>query len=243
MKKTLIVALMMVAGIAQAACEGEQRIVDNPKGLSESSRAVWAKQLASCLENAKDRAIADEKYAAEAKIRAEEQRQKEAKLEEKWNSFKEPKIDSPTYYRDKYAQEVGRNKLFEEEFGEQCIGRFSKEVDKWCLMLLRKSNYTYLDERILAGTKRMADEEPAWVESRIAYAAEEKKRQAEVDRLAKLPGVRIGMTANQVINQTSWGRPSSVNRTTTSAGTREQWVYGSRNYLYFTNSILTAIQN
>ena len=254
MKKTLIVALMMVAGIAQAACEGEQRIVDNPKGLSESSRAVWAKQLASCLENAKERVIADEKYAAEAKIRAEEQKQKEAKFEEKWNSFKESKFDSPTYYRDKYAQEVGRNKLFEEEFGDQCIGRFSKEVDKWCLMLLRKSNYTYLDERILAVTKRMADEEPAWVASRAEekkrqaevdrlYAAEEKKRQAEVDRLAKLPGVQIGMTANQVINQTSWGRPSSVNRTTTSAGTREQWVYGSRNYLYFTNSILTAIQN
>jgi hypothetical protein len=73
MKKTLIVALMMVAGIAQAACEGEQRIVDNPKGLSESSRAVWVKQLASCLEDANERAIAEAKREAEqAVLRAEE---------------------------------------------------------------------------------------------------------------------------------------------------------------------------
>ena len=59
MKKTLIVALMMVAGGAQAACESEQKIIDNPN-LPESSRTVWVKQLASCLENAKERAIADE---------------------------------------------------------------------------------------------------------------------------------------------------------------------------------------
>lgn len=239
MKKTLIVALMMIAGGAQAACESEQKIINNPN-LPESSRTVWVKQLASCLENAKERAIADEKYAAEAKIREEELAEKQKQKEAKWNSFKEPEVDSPTYWRDKYAQEVGRNKLIEEEFGEQCIERFSKKLDKWCLIF--KSNYKYQDpDRPFS--KRMADEEPAQVASRIAYAAEEKKRQAEVDRLAKLPGVRIGMTSNQVINQTSWGRPSSVNRTTTSAGTREQWVYGSRTYLYFTNSILTAIQN
>jgi len=229
MKKTLIVALMMVAGVAQAACEAEQRIVDNPRGLSEESRAVWVKQLASCLENAKERAIADEKYAAEAKIRAEELAEKQKQKEAKWNSFKEPNPESDTWARDQYAQALGRNKLIEEEFKDQCPG-----LDEWCLMA--KSGYKYKSSALMKIDKEMADAEPAQV-------AAEKKYKAAAARLAKLPGVRIGMTADQVINQSNWGRPSSVNRTTTSAGTREQWVYGSRNYLYFTNNILTAIQN
>ena len=229
MKKALIVALMTLSSVAQAACEGEQQIVDNPKGLSEKSRAVWVKQLASCLENAKERAIADEKYAAEAKIRAEELAEKQKQKEAKWNSFKEPKPGSGTFARDQYAQALGRNKLIEEEFKEQC-----PSLNEWCLMA--KSGYKYEGSTLIKMYKEMADSEPAQV-------AAEKKYKAEAARIAKLPGVRIGMTTDQVINQSSWGRPSSVNRTTTSAGTREQWVYGSRNYLYFTNSVLTAIQN
>ena len=65
----------------------------------------------------------------------------------------------------------------------------------------------------------------------------------ETKRLASLPGVRIGMTSDQVLKETSWGKPRSVNRTTTTRGTREQWVYGYPNYLYFENGVLTSIQN
>jgi hypothetical protein len=55
-------------------------------------------------------------------------------------------------------------------------------------------------------------------------------------------GARIGMTTRQVLNS-SWGKPSDINRTTTAAGVNEQWVYGNSSYLYFTNGILTAVQN
>jgi hypothetical protein len=55
-------------------------------------------------------------------------------------------------------------------------------------------------------------------------------------------GVRIGMTQKQVL-ASNWGRPDSINKTTGSYGTHEQWVYGGRNYLYFENGILTTIQN
>jgi hypothetical protein len=51
------------------------------------------------------------------------------------------------------------------------------------------------------------------------------------------------MTAKQVIEKSSWGKPQSINRTTTRHGVHEQWVYGSRSYLYFENGVLTAIQN
>jgi hypothetical protein len=59
----------------------------------------------------------------------------------------------------------------------------------------------------------------------------------------KKEGVRIGMTVQEVI-ESSWGKPEHVNRTTSTYGTREQWVYpGYHNYLYFENGVLTSIQN
>lgn len=84
-------------------------------------------------------------------------------------------------------------------------------------------------------------------QERDAYFKAEAERQAEEAaeraRLKALPGVKIGMTAKQVLEGTSWGKPETINRTTTKRGVDEQWVYDGRNYLYFTNGKLTAIQN
>jgi len=68
--------------------------------------------------------------------------------------------------------------------------------------------------------------------------------EAERQRLAKArkEGVRIGMTTKQVL-ESSWGKPESVNRTTTARSVNEQWVYGGGSYLYFDDGVLTAIQN
>lgn len=82
------------------------------------------------------------------------------------------------------------------------------------------------------------------------YAAQADKLTAEADRQdqaeerkrKRSKGVTIEMSKEDVL-ASSWGRPESVNSTTTSRGTREQWVYGGRNYLYFENGVLTAIQN
>lgn len=51
---------------------------------------------------------------------------------------------------------------------------------------------------------------------------------------------KIGMTELEVYGS-SWGYPKSINKTTTAAGTREQWVYDF-GYVYLTNGIVTAIQ-
>lgn len=53
--------------------------------------------------------------------------------------------------------------------------------------------------------------------------------------------VWVGMTKAQA--QLAWGEPDSVNRTTTRRGVLEQWVYGSRSYLYFADGVLTSYQN
>lgn len=51
----------------------------------------------------------------------------------------------------------------------------------------------------------------------------------------------IGMTVDEVKNST-WGKPSKINKTTTQYGIHEQWVYSSGRYIYFDNGIVTAIQ-
>jgi hypothetical protein len=73
-------------------------------------------------------------------------------------------------------------------------------------------------------------------------ASTERQEAAAAARLKRSQGVQIGMSKDDVL-ASSWGRPSSINTTTTARGTREQWVYGGRNYLYFENGTLTAIQN
>lgn len=68
-------------------------------------------------------------------------------------------------------------------------------------------------------------------------------RQEAAERAKKKKeGVRIGMSRDDAL-ASMWGKPASINTTTTANGTREQWVYGNGNYLYFVNGILTSIQN
>lgn len=76
---------------------------------------------------------------------------------------------------------------------------------------------------------------------RAKVAAAEKAGAAAELRFRRSQGVSIGMSKTDVL-LSSWGRPESINTTTTPAGDSEQWVYGSRHYLYFSNGVLTSIQ-
>ena len=51
----------------------------------------------------------------------------------------------------------------------------------------------------------------------------------------------IGMSAEEVENST-WGKPTKKNKTTTAYGIHEQWVYSSGRYIYLDDGIVTAIQ-
>lgn len=82
---------------------------------------------------------------------------------------------------------------------------------------------------------------PAVVLANFKAKKAKQKAQAEAEYKAK-GGVRIGMSKEEVL-KSNWGKPESVNKSTSASGTREQWVYGGRNYLYFTNGVLTGIQN
>lgn len=73
-------------------------------------------------------------------------------------------------------------------------------------------------------------------------AAYQARKNSQKNGAKPKSGVRLGMSVEQVL-ASNWGKPMSVNKTTTTRGSSEQWVYGSNNYLYFDNGILTSIQN
>lgn len=52
--------------------------------------------------------------------------------------------------------------------------------------------------------------------------------------------VMAGMTPDMV--RASWGPPQRINRTAATYGTREQWVYGMGEYVYFEDGVVTTIQ-
>ena len=58
--------------------------------------------------------------------------------------------------------------------------------------------------------------------------------------LARQGKVKIGWNKELCIE--AWGKPRSVNKTTTAYGVHEQWAYSTSRYLYFDDGILTAIQ-
>ncbi len=75
------------------------------------------------------------------------------------------------------------------------------------------------------------------------YAARDARMDAaRAAALAESKKVRIGMSAKEV--EKAWGRPESINRTTTASGRSEQWVYQNGRYLlYFTNGVLISMQH
>jgi len=94
--------------------------------------------------------------------------------------------------------------------------------------------------RLLPAYKKKVEQ----LEERARQLAEKQRQEQEAAEKARRrsEGVRIGMTQEEVLDS-SWGRPQHINTTTTKYGTHEQWVYDGRNYLYFEDGILTAIQN
>ena len=101
----------------------------------------------------------------------------------------------------------------------------------------------YEDARTLATQHSWAADPDLTRELEFARTkiAEQADRQAKAQK--RKEGVSLGMTVDDVL-ASSWGKPEHVNRTTTAGGTREQWVYpGHHSYLYFTDGVLTTIQN
>lgn len=52
----------------------------------------------------------------------------------------------------------------------------------------------------------------------------------------------IGMTKSE-LEESSWGKPYDINRTTTAYGVREQWCYSGYRYVYLEDGVVVSIQD
>lgn len=78
--------------------------------------------------------------------------------------------------------------------------------------------------------------------------AREKRFNSLVEKFEKtiakrIMNEKIWIGMNQAMAIESIGRPYDINKTVTSYGTREQWVYSGSKYLYFVNGELTSWQD
>lgn len=129
-------------------------------------------------------------------------------------------VSVPPDYIDKYSDEIREIALMETpefqtldySFTEEDSDYFSEEEDL---------NYSFTEED--------------WLQEYNRYNNIEVKEMEMKD-------IEIGMTQEEVINQTEWGKPQEINKTTSSYGVSEQWVYPDYKYLYFEDGILTVIQ-
>lgn len=89
------------------------------------------------------------------------------------------------------------------------------------------------------------------IQSRLPENIEARKKEQEriqeqsrirEEEKAKKIDPRIGMTTNQILHNSKWGKPYSINTTIDASGKYEQWIYGNGKYLYFKNGKLTSIQ-
>lgn len=84
-------------------------------------------------------------------------------------------------------------------------------------------------------------QDPVWQKSKAGklYKKHPDWPPAECDAIAA-GKVSMGMTADQV--RAAWGKPEHINTTVTAGGKHEQWVWGSSQYAYFQDGILTSVQ-
>jgi hypothetical protein len=75
----------------------------------------------------------------------------------------------------------------------------------------------------------------------LRTAAEQDARDAVIAQAIKKHQILVGMTCEQVI--AAWGKPASSHRTITSDHVSEQYCYPGYRYAYFTDGILTSIQD
>ncbi|TAN12943.1 MAG: DUF4124 domain-containing protein [Burkholderiaceae bacterium] len=99
------------------------------------------------------------------------------------------------------------------------------------------AGHTVIQQLPCAGGNKM-DVKPA------SGAGTDDPEQLRLLRAVATGKVTPGMTAEQM--RTSWGSPTSINRSVGSYGVHEQWVYrwsnGKTQYVYLQNGVVTSFQ-
>ncbi|WP_291990629.1 hypothetical protein [Candidatus Accumulibacter sp. ACC007] len=249
MKKRLlsISVIFLVATIA--ACGNHEQEVKN-KAVEQ--RLLTEKVLA------KVKAEAKAKVKEEAEVKAEA----EAKVEAEARIQPSSCVAAMDEQKERYKKLTAQKKYWEAATTvRSCAAILNDPTLKTMLADAEVRNYIALindkrseaQSRLIALDSFLSDYPDQAIEFKkrrlqLAGEAERENRDSEVAATKsavatrKRDGVSLGMSEEDAI-ASSWGKPRHINRTQTSYGTSEQWVYGNGNYLYFTDGKLTRIQN
>lgn len=96
-------------------------------------------------------------------------------------------------------------------------------------------------ERIQAIDSLRSIDNAAALEHANLYARLQKQEAQALAKRKRSEGVSIGMTSEDVV-ASSWGKPEKINRSDYSFGVHEQWVYGSGNYIYIKDGLVSSVQ-
>ncbi|MGG2055916.1 hypothetical protein ABFY48_16135 [Lysinibacillus pakistanensis] len=124
---------------------------------------------------------------------------------------------------------------------------------KYVYVLERLEEIKYIPDEIKEKVNELQvvakDKEKKWSEKVEENQARRDAEYKELELESKInkrtmnpKAVYIGMTKEEVLVD-GWGKPIDINRTTTTYGVSEQWIYDDYKYLYFEDGILTTIQD
>ncbi|MGG4132114.1 hypothetical protein ABEW19_28060 [Paenibacillus illinoisensis] len=99
--------------------------------------------------------------------------------------------------------------------------------------------FSLKDKKIIDSSR--ADSLVFTLETKRLAELEEEQERINQEFNEKYYPPQIGMTAEKVLEST-WGKPTKINKTTNRYGVSEQWVYYGQRYLYFDNGSVTSIQ-
>ena len=163
------------------------------------------------------------------------------------NEFMTPKLIFEDSVGTKYGIDITKTPLLKDFLIDGYYTLFSNTQnaltinDLTDIEIIKKNLKKVQEEKIANEQKEKEEEIKLAKERNERYNRLQKKYGNRIGRLIIDKKVELGMTKKMCIE--SWGEPEDINTTAGSYGTHEQWVYGSGNYLYFENGILTTIQN
>lgn len=138
-----------------------------------------------------------------------------------------------------FGVSAGNMYIYKDESGQTLLTSIgpSDDFDKFT----KKVRRTYYKDDSDSISEQYSSDDPTLNELSKLLMEREKEEREKQRQLAKKPDAKIGMSENQVLNNSKWGQPKDIVTTIDSSGKTEKWLYGNQKYLYFKNGKLASI--
>lgn len=138
-----------------------------------------------------------------------------------------------------FGVSAGNMYIYKDESGQTLLTSISPsgDFDKFTTKVRR----TYYKDDSDNISEQYSSDDPNLNELSKLLMEREKEEREKQRQLAKKPDAKIGMSKNQVLNNSKWGQPKDIVTTIDSSGKTEKWLYGNKKYLYFKSGKLASI--